>query len=69
MIVTVKHARSVMCPNGRGYCSRGMRQFAAKHNLDFEDFVHNGIDSSILSAIDDEMVRLVLIEAERDGKQ
>lgn len=68
MIIYVRHARAVLCPNGRGYCSQGMRQFAQLHNLDWEDFVKNGIDSSILGAIDDVMVKRVIAEAEKDGQ-
>ena len=66
MIIYVRHARAVLCPNGKGYCSRGMRQFAASHDLDWEDFVKNGIDSKVLEQIDDVMVKRVIAEAEKD---
>lgn len=45
-----------------------MRAFADKNNLDWEDFVNNGIDIEVLRAIDDDMVRAVIAEAEQDGQ-
>lgn len=29
---------------GQAYCSRGSREFFAKHGLDWSDFLRNGID-------------------------
>lgn len=63
MRVYIKHARAV-CPGG--YCSRGMRLFAKTHDLDWEDFLHNGIDAEVLRAIDDDMARAVVLEAEKN---
>lgn len=42
------------------YCSRGLRKFAADNNLDWDNFLLNGIDSSKLEHIDNEMLRCVL---------
>ncbi len=68
MRIYIQHARAVMGPSGRGYCSRGMREFASRHGLDWEDFVINGIDVESLKHIDDDMVRAVIAEAEKDGQ-
>jgi hypothetical protein len=45
-------------------CSRGGREFFAKHGLDWSDFLKNGIDADVLRVIDDEMVRQVIKVAE-----
>lgn len=68
MIIRLEHCRAITGPNGKGYCSRGMREFAQVHNLDWEDFLQNGIDSEVLGAIDDAMVKKVIAEAEKNGK-
>ena len=67
--VYIAHARAVLGSNGRGYCSRGMRAFANRHDLNWEDFVTNGIDIETLRAIDDDMARAVIAEAEADNGQ
>lgn len=54
MIIT--HADMMSC----GYCNKGARAFAKRHNLNWEAFVNRGIDESILSQIDDEMVKRVI---------
>ena len=69
MRIYLHHARSILGPNGRGYCSRGMRDFAERYGLDWEDFLRNGIDAEILRAIDDHMVKAVIAEAEKDGQR
>ena len=66
MKVYIRHARAIA--NG-GYCSRGMRKFAERHSLDWEDFLLNGIDADVLRSIDDEMARAVVLEAEKDGQE
>lgn len=63
----IHHARAIPAPNGQGYCSRGMRLFATRHNLDWEDFLLNGIEVDKLKLIDDDMVRALILEAEKDG--
>lgn len=65
--IYIHHARAIPSQNGQGYCSRGMRLFAVRHNLDWEDFLLNGIDIEVIRAIDDEMARAVILEAEKDG--
>ena len=67
-IIRIEHARSVIGANGQGYCSRGMRLFAARHGLDWENFVHHGIAVESVAHIDDEMLKAVIAEAEKDGQ-
>ncbi len=65
--VYIHHARAILGPTGAGYCSRGMRLFAQKHNLDFNDFIKNGVDAEVLLATDDEMAKRAVEEAMKDG--
>lgn len=41
-------------------CSGGARQFFQRHNLDWSDFLVNGIKSSLLSATGDSMALRVV---------
>jgi len=41
-------------------CSRGARQFCTDHNLDWSDFLKNGIKSGILIDLNDEMAMQVV---------
>lgn len=41
-IIRIEDCRAVR------FCSAGLRRFANKHGLDFQDFVRNGIDSDLL---------------------
>lgn len=43
-----------------GYCSKGLRAFAKRHNLDWEDFLQNGIDEEVIVALDDHMGNKVI---------
>lgn len=64
MIVRLEDARSL------GYCNAGLRAFARRHNLDWRDFVVNGISESELSGIDDAMLQAVVAQArERENEQ
>ena len=65
--IYIHHARAVICSNGKGYCSRGMRAFAIRHKLNYEDFLKNGIAIEDALKIDDEMMRAVIQEAEKNG--
>ena len=67
-IIHIKHARAIIGPNGKGYCSRGMRLFAERHQLNWEEFVLHGIDVKTVAHIDDEMLKAVIREAEEDGQ-
>lgn len=46
-------------------CSRGGREFFARHGLDWSDFLKNGIDANKLREINDEMVNQVILIAEQ----
>lgn len=43
-------------------CSAGLRRFANKHGLDFQDFVRDGIDSGLLPQ-NDAMVEEIVAQA------
>lgn len=57
----MEHARSVVYCNGR-YCSKGMRKFAEKHNIDYTKFLKEGLDEEILLATNDAMA-IKVVEA------
>jgi len=40
-----------------GYCAKGQRDFFKKNNLDYKDFVRNGISSEELLSLNDELVK------------
>lgn len=54
MIVTLQDARALR------YCSRGIRQFFARHGLDYSDFLRNGIPARDLRATGDAMALKVI---------
>lgn len=56
MRVFMRHARQV------AFCSKGMRYFAHKHELDFIRFVREGLDESELRKTGDQTA-LMAIEA------
>jgi hypothetical protein len=64
--VYIRHARSVLGPNGKGYCAKGMRQFAARHNLDFDTFAREGVDAEVLLNTGDAMAEAIVREAEKE---
>lgn len=53
-----------------GYCHRGARAWFARHELDWSDFVQNGVDIEILDSIDDAMAaRLTAFVRGQRGQQ
>lgn len=50
------------------YCSRGVRDFFKRHDLDYSDFLKNGIPASTLEATGDAMAKAVA-EVARGRKQ
>lgn len=52
------------------YCSRGVRDFFARHELDYNKFLVEGIDAEELLATGDAMALAVVEEArgERNGR-
>lgn len=67
MIITTEHARSIVGPNQKGYCAKGMRLFAKRYNLDFAKFCRDGIDEQVLLDTGDAMALAVVEEAHRRG--
>jgi len=49
-------------------CAGGARRFFAKHDMDWNDFLKNGISSTKLDSLDDHMVQQILKEARRGRK-
>lgn len=47
MILYMSHVRAAKL------CSRGLRAWFKANNLDWDDFLLNGIDSEIVAALDD----------------
>lgn len=50
-------------------CSRGARAFFIRHNLDWSDFLKNGIPESKLSHIDDIMCKEVIENAKKRAEK
>lgn len=61
MIVTIKHARMA------GYCSKGMRVFAKRHNFSWQKFLKEGMDSQILLSTEDAMAIEIVKKAGEDN--
>lgn len=49
-------------------CSKGTRKFFAEHELDFQDFLKNGIDEHLLLNTNDAMAKR-LVEVARNGRK
>lgn len=51
MIVTIQHLHTVPTWTGRqGFCHKQSRAFFLEHDLDWQDFLRNGIDEQLLLA-------------------
>lgn len=42
------------------FCANGAREFASLHNLDWQDFLQNGIDAKVLLATKDACAKQVV---------
>ncbi len=62
VVVRMEHLRRL------GYCSRGVRAFCDRHNLDFMSFLTDGIGEDELAATGDGMA-LAAIEEARNGRK
>lgn len=63
MLITFKHLRTLPFRRRNGYCIPGAIRFFERYNLDWDDFVHNGIDSDVLlSASDNNALAIKIIE-------
>lgn len=66
MIVTVQHLHTVPTWNGRrGFCHSKSREFFKRHELDWQDFLQNGIEEELLLATGDALA-LTLVEHARE---
>lgn len=51
------------------YCMAGSKLFAAKHNLDFEDFLRNGIAFEVLLETGSPAARKIVALVKQDSAQ
>lgn len=52
-----------------GYCASGARRWFEANNLDFRDFIANGIDADVLLATGDALAeRVVALKQERNNQ-
>lgn len=64
MIITIEHVRGTKGFNTRGrLCVVGARNWFKTHDLDFADFLANGIDEGILLATGDAFAIAVVEQA------
>lgn len=49
MMITIDHVKA------QGYCSKGARAFFKEYNLNWQDFLSNGIEANTLLATRNEM--------------
>lgn len=62
LIVTTRHLFTIPGFSKRpGFCRGQSREWARRHGLDWQDFVHNGIDAAQLEATGDGLA-LALVE-------
>jgi hypothetical protein len=64
LVITTQHIYTVPAWSGDiGFCARGARAWFARHDLDWSDFVVNGIPASVLLATDDALAQQVVDHA------
>ena len=59
MIITMRDVRAC------NMCAKGAREFFQRHNLSWQDFIKNGIDSALLEKTGDAMAIKVIENAKR----
>lgn len=59
--VLFRHMRAL------GYCARGVRDFYARHGLDYAAMLREGTDAAAILATGDEMARRVVEVAEAEA--
>lgn len=60
VIVNMVHCRKL------GYCARGIRELCARYNLNYEDFLINGIASdALLEATNNDAMAIAVVEVAR----
>lgn len=62
VIVRMEHVRAARM------CSRGARAFFARHNLDWQTFIKDGLPAEVIAATGDAMA-LQVVEVARGRKQ
>jgi hypothetical protein len=60
--LTIDHARAA------GHCPSGIKKWFDLHGLDFKAFLREGIDESVIAALDDGFGNQVIEEAHRGGR-
>lgn len=60
MIIHIRHARQL------GYCSKGLRVFCKKYNLNYIQFATVGVDINQLKHINDSYLDNVINQAKRE---
>jgi len=64
VIVRMEHLRSLR------YCARGVREFFARYELDYPDFLQNGVPAeTLLGASNNDAMALAAVEVARGRKQ
>jgi hypothetical protein len=62
--ITMQHVRRVRGFSRRdGFCAKGVRRWFAMHDLDYPDFLKNGIDEEVLLATNDPMALATVEQA------
>jgi len=62
MIIRMRDIRRI------AYCSRGARRFFARHNLDWQAFLRNGIEADKLLACNDAMADALVESVRNHGR-
>ena len=63
VIVRMEHCRELR------YCARGVRELFSRYDLDYTDFLNNGIDSDkLLEATSNDGMALAAVEVARGRK-
>jgi hypothetical protein len=64
MIVNITHARRLK------YCSRGIRAFCRRYDIDFLQFVREGLDAEVFIATNDaQALRMVDVARRQEGEE
>lgn len=63
MILTYQHCKEMH------YCNKGLREFFALHDLDYQDFKVNGIHVDILNTFDDALCQDIIDHATRQNQE
>jgi hypothetical protein len=63
LILYNEHLRKIPFRRKNGYCIPGARRFFERYGLDWDDFVHNGINSeALLSASNNNALAVKIVE-------